>query len=127
MTNKKVAELDVEFIDYKAEAKASMDALEIKIDDVKLKKGAKNMVTIHLSPTFHHTVKSRGKFQSNDKKDNSRYNEQNGRVKLVISKALIGSPKQGGHVEEGKHKRKLGFALESLIMKAQELHNGLPR
>ncbi|GKE58152.1 hypothetical protein Tco_1497337 [Tanacetum coccineum] len=33
MTNKKVAELDVEFIDYKTEAKASMDALEKKIDD----------------------------------------------------------------------------------------------
>ncbi|GKD61547.1 hypothetical protein Tco_1299056 [Tanacetum coccineum] len=49
------------------------------------------------------------------------------REKVVISKALIGSPKQGGHVEEGKHKRKLGFALESLTMKAQELHNGLPR
>ncbi|GKF19984.1 hypothetical protein Tco_0068622, partial [Tanacetum coccineum] len=30
-------------------------------------------------------------------------------------------------MEEGKHKRKLGFALESLTMKAQELHNGLPR
>ncbi|GKE96177.1 hypothetical protein Tco_1581032, partial [Tanacetum coccineum] len=52
---------------------------------------------------------------------------QDGRVKLDISKALIGSPKQGGHVEERKHKRKLGFALESLTMKAQELHNGLPR
>ncbi|GJV19444.1 hypothetical protein Tco_1368464, partial [Tanacetum coccineum] len=59
--------------------------------------------------------------------DNSREGVQDGRVKLVISKALIGSPKQGGHVEEGKHKRKLGFALESLTMKAQELHNGLPR
>ncbi|GKA81691.1 hypothetical protein Tco_0788383 [Tanacetum coccineum] len=33
MTNKKVAELDVEFIKYKAEEKASMDALEKKIDD----------------------------------------------------------------------------------------------
>ncbi|GKC04547.1 hypothetical protein Tco_0996157 [Tanacetum coccineum] len=33
MTNKKVAELDVEFIEYKAEAKASMNALEKKIDD----------------------------------------------------------------------------------------------
>ncbi|GJZ62845.1 hypothetical protein Tco_0619266 [Tanacetum coccineum] len=33
MTNKKVAELDTEFIEYKAEAKASMDALEKKIDD----------------------------------------------------------------------------------------------
>ncbi|GJY91243.1 hypothetical protein Tco_0506439 [Tanacetum coccineum] len=33
MTNKKVAELDVEFIEYKAEAKVSMDALEKKIDD----------------------------------------------------------------------------------------------
>ncbi|GJV39986.1 hypothetical protein Tco_1418426 [Tanacetum coccineum] len=33
MTNKKVAELDVEFIEYKAEAKASIDALEKKIDD----------------------------------------------------------------------------------------------
>nr|GEY85139.1 hypothetical protein [Tanacetum cinerariifolium] len=33
MTNKKVAELDAEFIEYKAEAKASMDALEKKIDD----------------------------------------------------------------------------------------------
>ncbi|GKA83095.1 5'-3' exoribonuclease 4, partial [Tanacetum coccineum] len=33
MTNKKVVELDVEFIEYKAEAKASMDALEKKIDD----------------------------------------------------------------------------------------------
>ncbi|GKB22244.1 hypothetical protein Tco_0856167 [Tanacetum coccineum] len=33
MTNKKIAELDVEFIKYKAEAKASMDALEKKIDD----------------------------------------------------------------------------------------------
>ncbi|GKE67905.1 hypothetical protein Tco_1522066, partial [Tanacetum coccineum] len=31
--NKKVAELDAEFIEYKAEAKASMDALEKKIDD----------------------------------------------------------------------------------------------
>ncbi|GJX28883.1 putative reverse transcriptase domain-containing protein [Tanacetum coccineum] len=58
--------------------------------------------------------------------DNSREGVQDGRVKLVISKALISSPKQGGHVEEGKHKRKLGFALESLTMKAQELHNGLP-
>ncbi|GJW63361.1 hypothetical protein Tco_0115245 [Tanacetum coccineum] len=61
------------------------------------------------------------------KVDNSREGVQDGRVKLVISKVLIGSPKQGGHVEEGKHKRKLGFALESLTMKAQELHNGLPR
>ncbi|GJX28885.1 hypothetical protein Tco_0236964 [Tanacetum coccineum] len=59
--------------------------------------------------------------------DNSREGVQDGRVKLVISKALIGSPKQGGHVEEGKHMRKLGFALESLTMKAQELHYGLPR
>ncbi|GJU23258.1 hypothetical protein Tco_1156600 [Tanacetum coccineum] len=33
MTNKKVAELDAEFIKYKAEAKASMNALEKKIDD----------------------------------------------------------------------------------------------
>ncbi|GJW55887.1 hypothetical protein Tco_0099972 [Tanacetum coccineum] len=33
MTNKKIAELDVEFIEYKAEAKASMDAFEKKIDD----------------------------------------------------------------------------------------------
>ncbi|GJX53168.1 hypothetical protein Tco_0281537, partial [Tanacetum coccineum] len=33
MTNKKVAELGAEFIEYKAEAKASMDALEKKIDD----------------------------------------------------------------------------------------------
>ncbi|GJZ54671.1 ankyrin repeat-containing protein [Tanacetum coccineum] len=33
MTNKKVAELDAEFIEYKAEAKASMNALEKKIDD----------------------------------------------------------------------------------------------
>ncbi|GKD79996.1 hypothetical protein Tco_1342617 [Tanacetum coccineum] len=33
MTNKKVVELDAEFIEYKAEAKASMDALEKKIDD----------------------------------------------------------------------------------------------
>ncbi|GKE91531.1 hypothetical protein Tco_1572626 [Tanacetum coccineum] len=33
MTNKKAAELDAEFIEYKAEAKASMDALEKKIDD----------------------------------------------------------------------------------------------
>ncbi|GKC15103.1 hypothetical protein Tco_1011885 [Tanacetum coccineum] len=33
MTNKRVLELDAEFITYKAEAKASMDALEKKIDD----------------------------------------------------------------------------------------------
>ncbi|GJX00337.1 hypothetical protein Tco_0184250 [Tanacetum coccineum] len=33
MINKKVSELDAEFIEYKAEAKASMDALEKKIDD----------------------------------------------------------------------------------------------
>ncbi|GKC71689.1 hypothetical protein Tco_1117572 [Tanacetum coccineum] len=33
MTNKKVIELDAEFIKYKGEAKASMDALEKKIDD----------------------------------------------------------------------------------------------
>ncbi|GJZ18906.1 hypothetical protein Tco_0555496 [Tanacetum coccineum] len=33
MANKKVVELDVEFIEYKAKAKASMDALEKKIDD----------------------------------------------------------------------------------------------
>ncbi|GJT05829.1 hypothetical protein Tco_0840291 [Tanacetum coccineum] len=33
MINKKVSELDVEFIEYKAEAKATMDALEKKIDD----------------------------------------------------------------------------------------------
>ncbi|GJT78293.1 ankyrin repeat-containing protein [Tanacetum coccineum] len=33
MTNKRVSELDAEFIRYKAEAKASMDALEKKIDD----------------------------------------------------------------------------------------------
>ncbi|GJR54420.1 hypothetical protein Tco_1404941 [Tanacetum coccineum] len=33
MTNKKVAELDAEFIEYKSEAKASMNALEKKIDD----------------------------------------------------------------------------------------------
>ncbi|GJZ61061.1 hypothetical protein Tco_0617198 [Tanacetum coccineum] len=33
MTNKKVAELDAEFIEYKAEAKARMDALEKKIDN----------------------------------------------------------------------------------------------
>ncbi|GJY50779.1 ankyrin repeat-containing protein [Tanacetum coccineum] len=33
MTNKKAVELDAEFIEYKAEAKASMDASEKKIDD----------------------------------------------------------------------------------------------
>ncbi|GKD06150.1 hypothetical protein Tco_1181124 [Tanacetum coccineum] len=33
MTNKRVSELDAELIRYKAEAKASMDALEKKIDD----------------------------------------------------------------------------------------------
>ncbi|GKC49539.1 hypothetical protein Tco_1072284 [Tanacetum coccineum] len=33
MTNKKVTELDAEFVEYKAEAKASMDTLEKKIDD----------------------------------------------------------------------------------------------
>ncbi|GJW43098.1 hypothetical protein Tco_0071897 [Tanacetum coccineum] len=33
MTNKKVVELDAEFIEYKAEEKASIDALEKKIDD----------------------------------------------------------------------------------------------
>ncbi|GJS49818.1 ankyrin repeat-containing protein [Tanacetum coccineum] len=33
MTNKKFVELDAEFIEYKAEAKASMNALEKKIDD----------------------------------------------------------------------------------------------
>ncbi|GJX46978.1 hypothetical protein Tco_0272168 [Tanacetum coccineum] len=33
MINKKVSELDAEFIEYKAEAKATMDALEKKIDD----------------------------------------------------------------------------------------------
>ncbi|GJQ94971.1 hypothetical protein Tco_0006110 [Tanacetum coccineum] len=33
MTNKKIAELDAEFIEYKAGAKATMDALEKKIDD----------------------------------------------------------------------------------------------
>ncbi|GJS24780.1 hypothetical protein Tco_0453412 [Tanacetum coccineum] len=33
MTNKKTAELDAEFIEYKAKAKASMDALEKKIND----------------------------------------------------------------------------------------------
>ncbi|GJR35162.1 U-box domain-containing protein 14 [Tanacetum coccineum] len=33
MSNKKVSELDVEFFEYKAEAKARMDALEKKIDD----------------------------------------------------------------------------------------------
>nr|GEX91197.1 hypothetical protein [Tanacetum cinerariifolium] len=33
MTNKKVAELDAEFIEYKAKVKASMDALEKKIED----------------------------------------------------------------------------------------------
>ncbi|GKF38365.1 hypothetical protein Tco_0118426, partial [Tanacetum coccineum] len=33
MSNKKVSELDVEFFEYKAEAKASMGALEKKIDD----------------------------------------------------------------------------------------------
>ncbi|GKC73299.1 ankyrin repeat-containing protein [Tanacetum coccineum] len=33
MTNAKVAELDAEFIEYKAEAKASMDVLEKKFDD----------------------------------------------------------------------------------------------
>ncbi|GJY10945.1 hypothetical protein Tco_0379130, partial [Tanacetum coccineum] len=33
MTNKKIAELDAEFIEYKAKGKASMDALEKKIDD----------------------------------------------------------------------------------------------
>ncbi|GJS64886.1 hypothetical protein Tco_0679450 [Tanacetum coccineum] len=61
------------------------------------------------------------------KVDNSREGVQDGREKVVISKALIGSPKQGGHVEEGKHKRKLGFALESLTMKAQELHNAIKK
>nr|GEV27431.1 ankyrin repeat-containing protein [Tanacetum cinerariifolium] len=33
MTNKKIAELDAEFIEYNAKAKASMDALEKNIDD----------------------------------------------------------------------------------------------
>ncbi|GJS05068.1 hypothetical protein Tco_0321576 [Tanacetum coccineum] len=33
MTNKKIAELDAEFIEYKAKRKASMDVLEKKIDD----------------------------------------------------------------------------------------------
>ncbi|GKF61519.1 hypothetical protein Tco_0181573, partial [Tanacetum coccineum] len=33
MTNKRVSELDAEFIEYKAKAKACMDALEKKIDE----------------------------------------------------------------------------------------------
>ncbi|GJY45487.1 hypothetical protein Tco_0434550 [Tanacetum coccineum] len=83
--------------------------------------------TIHHHPRQLTPGKTKGKHELRVKVDNSREGVQDGRVKLVISKALIGSPKQGGHVEEGKHKRKLGFALESLTMKAQELHNGLPR
>ncbi|GKF87343.1 hypothetical protein Tco_0258220, partial [Tanacetum coccineum] len=33
MTNKKVVELDAKFVEYKSKAKASMNALEKKIDD----------------------------------------------------------------------------------------------
>ncbi|GJT97341.1 hypothetical protein Tco_1092859 [Tanacetum coccineum] len=53
---------------------------------------------------------------------NSRGLLQNGMVRIVISKALIGSLKQLSYVEEGKHKRKLGFALISLTQQAQEHH-----
>ncbi|GJW35612.1 hypothetical protein Tco_0058532 [Tanacetum coccineum] len=92
-----------------------------------IKKGAKNSFTVHCLPQFTKGSKREGFYQSKGGKDNSSGLIQDGRVKLVISKALIGSLKQEGHVEEGKHNRKLGFALESLTMKAQELHNGLPR
>ncbi|GJZ83890.1 putative reverse transcriptase domain-containing protein [Tanacetum coccineum] len=68
-----------------------------------------------------------GKHGHEERKSTKEAGKSSQWVKLVISKALIGSPKQGGHMEEGKHKRKLRFALESLTMKAQELHNRLPR
>ncbi|GKD63832.1 hypothetical protein Tco_1305940 [Tanacetum coccineum] len=55
---------------------------------------------------------------------NSRGLLQNGMVRIVISKALIGSLKQLSYVEEGKHKRKLRFALFSLTQQAQEHHTG---
>ncbi|GKC73264.1 hypothetical protein Tco_0234702, partial [Tanacetum coccineum] len=54
-------------------------------------------------------VKSKGFRQLKGKMDNSREVVQDGRVKLVISKALIGSLKQEGHVEEGKHKKNGNF------------------
>ncbi|GJS45507.1 hypothetical protein Tco_0595628 [Tanacetum coccineum] len=50
-------------------------------------------------------VKSKGFRQLKGNMDYSREVVQDGRVKLVISKALISSLKQEGHIEEGKHKK----------------------
>ncbi|GKB78435.1 hypothetical protein Tco_0945330 [Tanacetum coccineum] len=65
------------------------------------------------------TVKKRA---NKDTRTEERARAERPKVRIVISKALIGSPKQLSYVEEGKHKRKLRFALISLTQQAQEHH-----
>ncbi|GJY04190.1 hypothetical protein Tco_0370130 [Tanacetum coccineum] len=62
-----------------------------KIDKFKTKKMApRTFSTVHVSSPFHQAVKSRGKSQSKVKMDNSEARLQDGRVKIVISRLLIG-------------------------------------
>ncbi|GJT11051.1 hypothetical protein Tco_0858093 [Tanacetum coccineum] len=59
--------------------------------------------------------------------DNSRALQQNGKDKVVISKALISSPSSKAIWKMGKHNEMIGFTLESLTEQTQIPHNGLPR
>ncbi|GJS58304.1 vacuolar protein sorting-associated protein 28 homolog 2 [Tanacetum coccineum] len=59
--------------------------------------------------------------------DNSRALQQNGKDKVVISKALISSPSSKATWKMGKHNGMIGFTLESLTEQTQMPHNGLPR
>ncbi|GJX51821.1 reverse transcriptase domain-containing protein, partial [Tanacetum coccineum] len=59
--------------------------------------------------------------------DNSRALQQNGKDKVVISKALISSPSSKATWKMGKHNGMIGFTLESLTDQTQMPHNGLPR
>ncbi|GKF07513.1 hypothetical protein Tco_0041737, partial [Tanacetum coccineum] len=58
--------------------------------------------------------------------DNSRALQQNGKDKVVISKALISSPSSKAMWKMGKQNGMIGFTLESLTDQTQMPHNGLP-
>ncbi|GJZ08143.1 hypothetical protein Tco_0542426 [Tanacetum coccineum] len=59
--------------------------------------------------------------------DNSRALQQNGKDKVVISKALISSPSSKATWKMGKHNGMIGFTLESLTDQTQMPHNGIAK
>ncbi|GJU13704.1 putative reverse transcriptase domain-containing protein [Tanacetum coccineum] len=67
--------------------KSGQTANKIK---TKKKMAPRTFSTVHVSSPFHQAVKSRGKSQSKVKMDNSEAGLQDGRVKIVISRLLIG-------------------------------------